>query len=558
MPFTATIYPASATGWTNSSSVCAVDGAEASAASAGPSSPTPSLVCSAFGLTGGGFAAITDLTITVKARMTLEGAMYVGLANNGAPIGAVKSAFVTFGEDTGSGFVGLEYTFNGWGFPISDYDLRNLSVFIYCASNPALPNTTPGQCYIEYVSAIAEYPAGDATPNAFSFGAAVGVPFNTEQTSATITLAGLSDAASVSVSNGLYEKNASGVWTATQGSAVNGDTFRVKHTSAGTGLTPKTTTLLIGGVSAGFTSTTEAADTTPDAFSLTAQTDVALSTPTVSNEITVAGINTAAAISVSGTGQYQINGGAWTSASGSVTAEQKVKVRITSSGSFGTLVSTTLTIGGVAATFNVTTRNSVGVPTAFDFVNQESVATSTLRTSNTITIAGLDAGVNVTVVNGEYSKNGGGWTTSATTCVNGDTFAVRHTSAAAGTQSVITTLVVGNFAESFCSTTAGADITPAAFSYTTTKDAAVGRYVIAGAATITGINVATPVNVVDGQVSINGAAYARYGSITTGQTLVVRIDPVYQAGATKVATVIVGGAQATFTATTTSNYYTAL
>ena len=274
MPFTATLYPASATGWTNSSSVCAVDGAEASASSAGPSSPTPSLVCSAFGLTGGGFAAITDLTVTVKARMTLEGAMYVGLANNGAPIGAVKSAFVTFGEDTGSGFVGIEYTFNGWGFPISDYDLRNLSVFIYCASNPALPNTTPGQCYIEYVSAIAEYPAGDATPNAFSFGAAVGVPFNTEQTSATITLAGLSDAASVSVSNGLYEKNASGVWTATQGSAVNGDTFRVKHTSAGTGLTPKTTTLLIGGVSAGFTSTTEAADTTPDAFSLTAQTPI--------------------------------------------------------------------------------------------------------------------------------------------------------------------------------------------------------------------------------------------------------------------------------------------
>lgn len=99
---------------------------------------------------------------------------------------------------------------------------------------------------------------------------------------------------------------------------------------------------------------TAAADTTPDAFGFTDQTGIALSTLTESAAITVAGIDSAAAISVSG-GEYQVNGGAWVSGAGTVSNADTVKVRHTSSGSYSTATNTVLTIGGVSDTFSTTT-----------------------------------------------------------------------------------------------------------------------------------------------------------------------------------------------------------
>ena len=97
-----------------------------------------------------------------------------------------------------------------------------------------------------------------------------------------------------------------------------------------------------------------APDMEPDAFSFTDQTGVALSTVVTSNSITVSGINAAADISVSG-GEYSINGGGFTSASGTVSNADTVVVRHTSSNANSTAVQTTLTIGGVSDTFSSTT-----------------------------------------------------------------------------------------------------------------------------------------------------------------------------------------------------------
>lgn len=101
---------------------------------------------------------------------------------------------------------------------------------------------------------------------------------------------------------------------------------------------------------------TASPDDTPDPFSFTDVTSAEIGTVTTSNAITVAGITASAAISISGgSGQYRINGGSWTSASGTVSDGDSVDVRVTSSGAPGTAVSTTLTIGGVSDTFSVTT-----------------------------------------------------------------------------------------------------------------------------------------------------------------------------------------------------------
>jgi hypothetical protein len=125
---------------------------------------------------------------------------------------------------------------------------------------------------------------------------------------------------------------------------------QVRQTSAAGFLTTTDTVLTIGGVSDTFSSATLASDTTPDTFTFVDQTGVALSTVIESAPITVAGINTAASISVAG-GEYAISTdggssyGAYTSAVGTVTNGNKVKVRHTSSASNSTATNTTLTIG---------------------------------------------------------------------------------------------------------------------------------------------------------------------------------------------------------------------
>src|SRR6185503_12999441 len=173
--------------------------------------------------------------------------------------------------------------------------------------------------------------------------------------------------------------------------------------------------LTIGGVAAAFTVTTEAApaDTTPDSFSFAAQTGVTRSATATSNTITVAGISTAATISVTG-GEYSINGGAYTASAGTVSNGQTVTVRQTASGSYATTTSATLTIGGVAAAFSVTTEAAPAdtTPDSFSFSAQTNVEPSTVIVSNTITVAGITAAATIAVSGGEYAINGGAYSAS--------------------------------------------------------------------------------------------------------------------------------------------------
>lgn len=127
-------------------------------------------------------------------------------------------------------------------------------------------------------------------------------------------------------------------------------------------------------------SATPPPDTVPDAFTFTDQTGVARSAVISSNAITVAGIDAPEPISVTG-GEYSVNGGAFTSAAGTVTNGNTVKVRHTSSANFATATSTVFTIGGVADTFTTTTLAADTVPDAFTFTDQNNVARSTSRTA---------------------------------------------------------------------------------------------------------------------------------------------------------------------------------
>jgi hypothetical protein len=111
-------------------------------------------------------------------------------------------------------------------------------------------------------------------------------------------------------------------------------------------------------------------DTTPDAFSFTDVTGATLSTIYESNAVVLSGMTAAAIVSISGgSGEYSKNGGAYTATPGTIANGDTVKVRVTSSGSAGATVATTLSIGGVTDDFSVTTAG--GGAGQFDFSDPE-------------------------------------------------------------------------------------------------------------------------------------------------------------------------------------------
>jgi hypothetical protein len=98
-----------------------------------------------------------------------------------------------------------------------------------------------------------------------------------------------------------------------------------------------------------------AEDTTPNQFSFTDQSGVALSSTITSAPVTITGIDAAAAITVSG-GTYDINeSGTFVSTEGTVVSGDTVRAQHTSSASYLTATNTAVTIGGVADTFTSTT-----------------------------------------------------------------------------------------------------------------------------------------------------------------------------------------------------------
>lgn len=541
MPSTTANLPTTASGWGNSSAVTSTLPDVADSAGVyygfGIFGPTPNLVCSGFGLDAQGVATLDGVEVSVSAFTDGAGTLRVYLARDGSRIGDVKSQALTTTRTV--------YTFGGsgdsWGAVLNANHAANLQVVCYVDTDDSTSK------YVDYVSAKAYYPAGDAVPSAFSFTPQTGMAAGASAVSNFVTVAGTTIASAVTVDGGEWSKN-NQPFSSADGSVVSGDYVSVRTNASLTPGATVTPTLTIGGVTAGFSVTTSLADTTPDAFTFGSISGVATSTVTQSGQVAVSGITASAAISVTG-GEWLSSVG-WTSGSGYVSNGELVQVRGTSSGSFSTTTTVSLTIGGVVGTFQITTRPPGAAPDAFTFTDQTGVALSTVVTSNTVTLSGIESALNVTISGGTYSKNGGAYTSAATTAVNGDTFNVRHTSAAAVSSIVNTTLTVGSYSEVFSSTTAGADTTPGAFTFTAAS-AMPSQFGASNTITITGINVATPVTATAGcEMNVNFLGYSAVGgTIQNLQPLSVRARAPAVGGQSVTHTVTVGTVSTTFTVT---------
>ena len=541
MPSTTANLPTTASGWTDSAAATNNSNNTATASTqyigAGLYTPTPNLVCSGFYLDCAGVASVEGIEVVVRAKSEGAATLNVYLARNGVMVGSVKTAELAESMD----FYTLGGASDTWGATLNAYNVSELQVICFIASS-GLASTA----YIDYLTAQATYPSGDAVPDAFTFPAASGVATGTVSTATAQTISGISAAAAVTVTNGEWSKNG-GAWTTADGSVVNGDTVNVRQTSALTEDTSVVTVLTVGGVSGYYSVTTDLFDTTPSAFTFGSQTGINLSTLTQSGQVGIYGISGGAAVTVA-SGEWKKNDEDWTADAGYVNEGDLVQVRGYASGSFSTTVTVTLTVGGVAGTFQIITRGYSASPTTFTFTDQTGVPLSSTITSNTITIAGAETALAVSITGGTYSKNGGAYGAGATTASNGDTFTLRHTSAVGVSSIVNTTLTVGGYTDTFSSTTAGADITPDAFTLTPTTQGLPSQLVYSNVATITGINVATPIVVTPGcEFQVNGiGGWVTTGTITTGQTLQVRGLASARVGTTTNYSVTVGTVAVTF------------
>jgi len=96
-------------------------------------------------------------------------------------------------------------------------------------------------------------------------------------------------------------------------------------------------------------------DNIPDSFHFSDKINIQPSTQTLSNSITVTGINTPTTISINN-GEYEVNGsGTWLTTNSTIQNNDTVRVRHTSSSINSVTVNTILTIGGVSDTFSSTT-----------------------------------------------------------------------------------------------------------------------------------------------------------------------------------------------------------
>ncbi|WP_286805040.1 MULTISPECIES: hypothetical protein [unclassified Marinimicrobium] len=165
----------------------------------------------------------------------------------------------------------------------------------------------------------------DLEPAPFSFEPQFDVEPGATLTSNTVTVSGIDAVTTISVTGGQYSIEG-GAYTDADGEVDLDDEVRVQVTASGNFSTEASAMLTIGGISGTFTVTTEAEDTTPNAFGFAPQEGLDPETEVTSEEVEISGINTPVAVNITG-GEYRVNGGEFTTEAGELQPGDAISLR---------------------------------------------------------------------------------------------------------------------------------------------------------------------------------------------------------------------------------------
>lgn len=214
----------------------------------------------------------------------------------------------------------------------------------------------------------------DDTPDAFVFTAIGSTTTNTTTQTNEIIISGLEPGFpfDYSVSAGIGSVIVNGFNRGSSYSIFNGDSIRLETTSSSLFNTTTFIAYQVGSYSTSWSVSTEIENLnitfTPTDF--TDQTNLQLSTAYDSNQITISGLslNSELPVTLSNTNaSYEVDRGgsivkSFTANSIGVVNNDKIRLRLSSSSSYSTAVSTNLTIGNTSADWRITTRDAPPPP----------------------------------------------------------------------------------------------------------------------------------------------------------------------------------------------------
>lgn len=213
------------------------------------------------------------------------------------------------------------------------------------------------QRIVQFCDGTAWQEVGAAPALSGPFTAVTGANPNTVVTSNAVTVTGFAGVRTATATGGAtLMVNGTAV-----GSTANvnpGNTVALRVTSSGSFDSAVNVGFSVSSISANWSVTTRAQDTTPNSFTFTNLTDQAVSTTAMSNVVTVAGFDGPLSVSISGQGspQIQIAGGSWVG-SGSMSPGQTLRARLNTSGSFSTAHGATVSLGTLSTNWTATTNS---------------------------------------------------------------------------------------------------------------------------------------------------------------------------------------------------------
>lgn len=275
-------------------------------------------------------------------------------ANGEAPLAV---SFVVAGTDPDAGDSVVSYTldFGDGSTPVT----QNTTSFshTYTTSGQYTPKLTVSDSFstksAEVSGAVIDVTkAAQGTLTPFTFIDRTNVRQNTFITSEVVTVTGFTGTLDIIISGGggQYRIN-NGPFTSAKGVVLPGDKITVRHISSTAEGTAVTSSLSVGDYSTPFKSTTTVLDRVPDPFGYATQTGLEYGKVVASNVLTLTGFDAGSPIYAGPGLSYRINGGAYTTARGTLNPGDTLQVQHTSSTEKLGYTKSYIKVGGVTGNF---------------------------------------------------------------------------------------------------------------------------------------------------------------------------------------------------------------